>query len=106
MPHAIVYIRSNTENRELLLSEFKKLSDDPTLKQLNITIENVLVSFGWPDYILVLDSKGGLDSLKESILFIRNLFSKAGVPIETSTVIGLSLEEVALKDKEALNQKP
>ena len=63
-------------------------------------LENVFISFGWPDFIILLQSEN-VELIKEAIVKLRDdIKEEVGDNIETSTIICSTLEEIEKRKEE------
>lgn len=59
-----------------------------------VTIQKCYVSFGWPDFILLLNGKN-VELIKNAIIEIRDLVNEeTGDNLETSTIICTTQKEI------------
>jgi len=93
MPHAITYIKINQKFSELARVKLKELVNSNSLKEKNVVFEHLFESFGWSDFIVILNGVN-IEDLKKTIAFIRRYLAEQGIEdVETSTNVGLSILE-------------
>jgi hypothetical protein len=100
MTFALTLIKGKSTEREHSISLLTQLSKDRTFAEENgVTIENVFISFGWPDMILLLKGNN-VELIKNSIVVIRDMLAKNGDEVDTSTIICTTQDEInqQLKD--------
>ena len=95
MTYAITLIRSKSGARDDMLKYLLNLKDKTNLlsllklnREINldedcISIEECFISFGWPDFVLLLRGNN-VELLKYAIIEIRN---NAKTDLETSTIV-------------------
>jgi hypothetical protein len=95
MTYAVVMIRGSSEKREDTLKFLNKLKTEKDFKKkTGASIKEVLISFGWPDFVLLMYANN-VELLKEAIVNLRNiLYKKVRDAIETSTIICSTLEDI------------
>jgi len=87
MTYAFILIKGIPDRREKTLAMLTKLTKNSSFsKRTGTVIEQVFVSFGWPDLIVLL-SGNNVELLKNSIIEIRSLASRHHDNLETSTII-------------------
>jgi hypothetical protein len=105
LPYAVTFIKIESASHDLVSSSLSEVSKNIKLNELHVEIQLVLLSVGYPDFILILRGPN-IELLKKALLFIRNELGKKGVKgVETSTVVGLTIEEMALKEYEIKHPK-
>lgn len=96
MTVGFVMIKGSATSREPILDYLNALiENDDFTKKSGAVIEDVVCTFGWPDFMVTLFSTN-VELLKHSIVVIRDLL-KDLVPnalVETSTIIGVSSSEI------------
>jgi len=102
MPYALTLIRVKKETREIAFSCLQNLTMDSSLK--GVKIIQVLLSLGWPDFIIMLKAPD-VQLLQQAVLQIRKNLAEKGTEIDTTTLIALSIEEIE-KQKEIWTEKP
>ena len=103
MTYALILAKGISKKRDLTLSKLIKLKDDKTFfSNTKTKIEQVFVSFGWPDIIILLKADN-VELLKNSIIKLRAIVSKHGDNLETSTIICTTLAELESKNKKSEN---
>lgn len=104
MTYGLILIKGSSEKRRdtrLLLQELSKANDFE--RSTGVKIEKVLISFGWPDFILLVKAEN-VELIKHAIVTIRGLATKKGDTIETSTVICVTQQELDKKRKDWANR--
>ncbi|HYW01830.1 MAG TPA: hypothetical protein VE862_10180 [Candidatus Acidoferrum sp.] len=104
MTYALTLVKGNPKYRESTLTLLNKLNQDPSLaNDYETSIERVFISFGWPDFIMLLKGPN-VELLKMAVVYIRDKASANGDNLETSTIICTTTAELSEK-KEALKKK-
>jgi hypothetical protein len=94
MTFALTLIKGKSTQREPSINLLTQLSKDRTFAEENgVTIENVFISFGWPDMILLLKGNN-VELIKNSIVVIRNKLASNGDDVDTSTIICTTQDEI------------
>ncbi|MGA2522515.1 MAG: hypothetical protein ABSF65_00010 [Candidatus Bathyarchaeia archaeon] len=105
MPYAVTYLRIGSSSSELASESLEKFSESAELKNLHVEIEKILLSFGYPDFIIIIKGPN-LELLKNGLLLIRDYLNKRGIKeVETSTIVGLTIEEMRIKTQAAERQE-
>jgi len=101
MTYAITMMKGIPTYRENTLTVLTNLENDGSFyRTTGVSIESVFVSFGWPDFILLLKSEN-VELIKEAIIKLRqDLEIETKDIIETSTIICSDLEEIQKKKKD------
>jgi hypothetical protein len=94
MTHAITLVKCASGRREDALKIMLDLKRERDLKEKQkapdrdtVIINECYISFGWPDFVLVLDGDN-VELLKKAIVDIRTeVFRRKGGHLETSTII-------------------
>ena len=104
MTYAIVTVKGIPNKRGPTNSLFESLVVDAEFeKEFGVKIEKCLLTFGWPDFVLILKSNN-VELLKHAIVEIRNRASAIGDNIETSTLICIEQDQIKEKRKEWAKQ--
>lgn len=94
MPYAITMIKGNPVKRHLTSDYLNKKEDDGQFKiNTGVSIEKVLISFGWADFVLILKGNN-IELIKESIIKIRSDLQDQGDFIETSSIMCTTAKEI------------
>lgn len=95
MTIGLILVRSNPGRREHSLSGLEEIQGDKKFqKQNGFLIKDIYVSFGWPDFVIMLDAKN-VARIKNGIVKIRKrLLDDCGDGVETSTIICSSISEI------------
>jgi hypothetical protein len=97
MTYALVLVKGKAVQREDSLSFLEELSKDTKFsEETHVKIERIFISFGWPDFVLLLKSEN-VELIKHAIVVIRDLLAKNGDTIETSTLVCATQEEIEEK---------
>lgn len=100
MTYALILVKGKTEKRIPTLKFLDKISKGNDFKEeTGTSIERILLSFGWPDFILMLKSEN-IEQLRNAIGTLRNELASHGDYVETSTIICSSLSEMREKKRE------
>jgi uncharacterized protein with GYD domain len=98
--YAIALVKGKPKEREKTQLLFQTLSKDKDFKKkTGVEIQQVFMSFGWPDFVLLLKGSN-VELLKRAIVTIRDEAGKGGDEIETSTLICTTQEEINKKSEE------
>lgn len=94
MTYAITMVKCERDKRNEALEFLINLKTKENPFENGVSIDGCYISFGWPDYVLLL---GGLnvELLKDAIMLIRNraLSANAG-NLETSSIICTTVDEI------------
>ena len=94
MTYALTLIKGKTGKREEIINLFNKYKRDPNFQKAHgVEIKELLISFGWPDIILVLHSKN-IELIKRFIVLLRDKATDIGDDLTTSTIICTTQEEM------------
>jgi hypothetical protein len=97
MTYALTLIKGKSTCREDSLSLLRELSKGDTFAKGNhVTIEQVYVSFGLPDFVVVLKSEN-VELIKHAIVVIRKALAEKGDDVDTSTIVCATPEELEQK---------
>ena len=100
MTYALTLVKGKTQKRDLTLEALIDMKKGTNLhKESGAWIENVFLSFGWPDFVLVLKAKN-IEQIRRAIGIIRTKVATHEDYIETSTIICSTPEEIKEKRKE------
>jgi len=98
--YAITLIRGKPKERRDTQSLLQTLAKNPEfVKKTGVEISHVLISFGWPDFVLLLKANN-VELLKRAIVTLRREAEKKGDEIETSTLICTTQQEINKKREE------
>jgi hypothetical protein len=93
-------VKGEPGKREETLSFLQKLSNDDGFRNdQGVKIEEIFISFGWPDFIIMM-SGSNVELLKNAIVVLRDLLEKNGDSINTSTIICTTQESIEEKRRE------
>ena len=93
-------MKGKPARREDSLSFLEKLSKDEAFtKEHGVTIEKLLISFGWPDFVVLMKGENA-ELIKHGIVALRELLEKNGDSVETSTMICTTQESIEEKKRE------
>ncbi|MEM2940284.1 MAG: hypothetical protein QW304_01865 [Thermoproteota archaeon] len=102
MTYALILAKGRPGKREETLAFLNDLKKDQDLKKdYGVVIEKVFISFGWPDFILLVCSEN-VELIKASIVAIRDRVSKNGDNLETATIICTTEDEIREKINRAV----
>jgi len=63
-------------------------------KETGCKVDQVFISFGWPDFIVLVKSEN-IEKAKNAIVYLRNLLSrKAGDNCETSSIVCVKKRDI------------
>jgi len=97
MTYALTLVKGRPEKREETLSFLESLIGNPEFeKNSGVTMERVFISFGWPDFVLLLRSEN-VELIKFGIVYMRDVVAKTGDNLETSTIICATEDEIREK---------
>ena len=97
MTYAIAMIKGKPKAREKTQNLFMLLSKDTNFaNKTSVEIKEVFLSFGSPDFVLILKGPN-VELLKQAIITIREESAKIGDEIQTSTLICTTQEEISRK---------
>ncbi|MCW4018467.1 MAG: hypothetical protein NWF00_07305 [Candidatus Bathyarchaeota archaeon] len=97
MTYAIALIKGNPAKREDTHNLFMILRKDRNfVKRSSVEIQQIFVSFGWPDFVLILQAPN-VELLKQGVIAIRKEAAEAGDELQTSTLICTTQEEISKK---------
>lgn len=101
MTYAIAMMKGIPSYREKSLNYLSNLERNEEFHgETGTSLENVFVSFGWPDFIILLKSEN-VELIKEAIVKLRDdIKEEIDDNIETSTIICSTLEEIEKRKKE------
>lgn len=100
MTYAVVMVKGTPDKRETTRALFEKLATDTDFeKGFGTKVDKWFVSFGWPDFVLILEANN-VELIKHSIVEIRNRAATAGDNIETSTLICMEQKQIDKKREE------
>lgn len=100
MTYAITLVKGNPKERGTTHLILESLAKDPAFKKkTGVEIQEVFISFGWPDFVLLLQGDN-VELLKNGIIALRDEVAKKGDEIETSTIICTKQDEINRKNKE------
>jgi hypothetical protein len=104
MTYALSLVKGIPKEREKTLALLLKLKEDTLSREqfrtkTGTSLEEVYISFGWPDFILLMKS-ANIELLKTAIVELRELVDNNGDNIETSTIICTTQRELEDKKKE------
>jgi len=92
-------IKGITEKREQSILLFDRLKNDPEFqRKYGVSIDKILISFGWPDIILILKSEN-VELIKRAIVVLRKKAADIHDDITTSSIICTTREEMDKKIK-------
>jgi len=100
MTYALIMIKGLPQTRLALkdyLNELQK--DDKFQKKNGFEIQNVLLSFGWPDYIILVHSSN-VELIQNCIISLQSKIEEIDDCISTSTIVCTTHEELENKQKE------
>lgn len=99
MTYAIALIKGSPHERDTTHALFVDLQKSLKFyKETGVKIKDVFISFGWPDFVLLLEGEN-VELLKQAIVTIRSKAKKNGDKIETSTLICVKQDEIVKKSK-------
>lgn len=99
MTYAICMIKGLPEKRERTREFLEKTSKTDSLKSIGVSVPSVFVSFGWPDFVVILEAEN-VELIKEAIVRLREDLQKNEEiedTISTSTIICTTQEEINKK---------
>lgn len=97
MTYAIAMIKGKPKERDKTHGLFLSLSKDSAFSTMtSVRIKEVFISFGWPDFVLILEGPN-VELLKLAIIKIREAAAKSGDEIQTSTLICTTQDEISKK---------
>jgi hypothetical protein len=100
MTYALTLVKGKPGKREETRSFLQKLlSTDDFHRKQGVRIEKVFISFGWPDFV-VLMSGNNVELIKHAIVVIREELEKNGDSVDTSTIICTTQESIEEKKRE------
>lgn len=94
MTYSLTLIKGETGKRKdsiALLTKLKK--DNKFQQQYGVEIKELLISFGWPDIVLLLKGDN-VELLKNAIVVIREKALKNGDNLTTSSMICTTEDEI------------
>jgi hypothetical protein len=95
-------VKGEPGKREETLSFLQKVSNKRELQRKHgVNIEQIFISFGWPDFIIMMSGKN-VELLKNAIVILRDMLEKNGDSINTSTIICTTQESIEEKKREWL----
>ncbi len=94
MPYSITMIKG-TPVKRIVTAEYldKKENDIDFKNSTGTSIEKVFVSFGWADFIVIINGNN-IELIKESIIRIRSDLQGLGDYIETSSIMCTTSKEI------------
>lgn len=107
MTYGLVLIKGNSGKRDTTLKYLENLKDNKTFIKKFGTVTEVFISFGWPDFIIIIKSIN-IECLKSGIVELREKLEKTGDNIETSTIVCSTkndIEEVTKKIGESIQKQ-
>lgn len=97
MTYAIILVKGRPKYRETSNQFFQSIQNDPEFfKRTGVKIVEIFISFGLPDFVLILQGSN-VELLKGAIIALKNEAIKNGDELETTTIICSKQEE--LKEK-------
>jgi len=103
MTYAMTLVKGETGKREDTLEYLLKLKDQVDPFGNTVKIDRCLISFGWPDFVLLLRGEN-VELLKGAIIELRDLvLKKFENNLETSTIICMDQDEI-LKAKDIVKK--
>jgi len=97
MTYAITLIKGKPKERTNTHKLLRRLKNDADfLKRTGVQIDQVFISFGWPDFVLILKGDN-VELLKRAIVILRSEAENKGDELETSTLICTKQEEIDKK---------
>lgn len=110
MTYAIVMIKGESKRREDTLKFLSNLKNNKKKaneleKKTGTKIGEILISFGWPDFILLLRGSN-VELLKETIVYLKNLIQdEVEDTVETSTIVCATPEEIEKAKKDLIKKR-
>lgn len=103
MTYALILIKGNSGLRNETSKILHELPNNSDFERATgVKVEKVLISFGWPDFILLVKSEN-VEMIKHAIVYLRERACGKGDNVETSTIICVTQEEMDKKRKEWAN---
>lgn len=100
MTYGLVLVKGKSARREGTLSFLEKLAKDSEFTRTHgVKIEKLFISFGWPDFVLLMNGEN-VELIKHGIVVIRELLEKNGDSVDTSTIICTTQSSIAEKKRE------
>lgn len=100
MTYGLVLVKGKSEKIDSTLKALQKIAKEGNVDgESGAQLVNVFLSFGWPDFVLMLKAKN-IEQIRYAIGAIRERLEKHGDYIETSTIICSTSEELKEKRKE------
>jgi len=90
---AIALIKGGSGRRESTFNFLTELSAKPDPFENQVKIDQCLISFGWPDFVLLLSGKN-VELIKDAIIKLREMTSKWEDNLDTSTIICTTAKEI------------
>ena len=104
MTYGLILVKGVPQRREITRALLEGLAgNDDFRRSTGVEIEKVLISFGWPDFILLMKSDN-VELIKHAIVTIRDRAAASGDNVETSTIICVTQEEIDKKIGEWANR--
>ncbi len=100
MTYALVMMKGLPQTRIALKEYLIELQGDKKFQEKNgFEIEKVMLSFGWPDYIILVHSSN-VELIQNCIISLQSKIEEIDDCISTSTIICTTHEELEKKQKE------
>lgn len=97
MTYGLVLVKGKSEKIDSTLKALQELAEKKDIKdETGAQLVNVFLSFGWPDFVLVLKARN-IEQIRYAIGAIRKRLEDHGDYVETSTIICSTPKE--LKEK-------
>jgi len=97
MTYGLVLIKGKSSKRNITLSALLHMAKhNSKLKKSGIAVENVFLSFGWPDFVLILKAKN-VEQIRHAISLIREKLANHEDYVDTSTIICSTVDEIKEK---------
>lgn len=103
MTYALVMIRGKPDKLEGTQQYLEELMQNPKKEELKNTlsteVQKVFISFGWPDFIILIHSANA-ELIRQSVIYIREGVKVHDDSIDTTTVICTTTKELEKKREE------
>lgn len=99
MTYGLILVKSKTGKKDLTLTTLADMMKKDLRAHPDTRIEKVFLSFGWPDFVLLIKAKN-IEQIRYMISNIREKLASQGDYIETSTIICSTPDEMKEKRRE------